>query len=304
MTCSTFCWHTEDHHFASINYVHWGAPKVWYGLPSQHAEAFDQFVKTQYSELSAQSPNGNLLADIVTMIDPRKLKAAGLPICRAIQEPGQFVVTFPRAYHAGFNVGINCAEAVNFATPFWLPFSSRVKDGRAPIVDMCDLLFRAANTLLDESTMNTEYMAQLYHDNEDSSIEKIVHMFIAQFEQLLQKGIKMEGLCLTAVRSHETPQQTRTLKTRRCEKSIRCSFCKEYAILSCLRCVSCSNVCCASAECLHSLQSHGCTLSNDEKKEVNTHTVCKKTHDIVICYVRKASQFTVMLNSLRCVNFD
>ena len=37
-----------------------------------------------------------------------------IPIYKARQAAGEFVVTFPQAYHCGFNSGWNVAEAVNF----------------------------------------------------------------------------------------------------------------------------------------------------------------------------------------------
>ena len=35
-------WHTEDHWTPSINYLHWGEPKTWYGIPSKYAEKAEE----------------------------------------------------------------------------------------------------------------------------------------------------------------------------------------------------------------------------------------------------------------------
>ncbi len=59
------------------------------------------------------------------MIAPSRLLAESIPVSHAVQRPGEFIVTFPRGYHWGFNQGFNCAEAVNFATEDWLPIGMR-----------------------------------------------------------------------------------------------------------------------------------------------------------------------------------
>ena len=58
------------------------------------------------------------------MVSPAELIKRGVPVSRLVHRAGSFAITFPNAYHAGFNTGFNCAEAVNFGPPDWLPAGS------------------------------------------------------------------------------------------------------------------------------------------------------------------------------------
>ncbi|XP_050314054.1 lysine-specific demethylase lid [Anthonomus grandis grandis] len=118
MCFATFCWHNEDHWSYSINYLHWGEAKTWYGVPGSKAETFEETMKSAAPELFHSQPD--LLHQLVTIMNPNILMGAGVPVYRTDQHAGEFVVTFPRAYHAGFNQGYNFAEAVNFAPADWL----------------------------------------------------------------------------------------------------------------------------------------------------------------------------------------
>ncbi|CAN4081939.1 unnamed protein product [Withania somnifera] len=118
MCFSSFCWHVEDHHLYSLNYMHWGEPKIWYGVPGSHASALEDAMRKHLPDLFEEQPD--LLHQLVTQLSPSVLKSEGVPVYRAVQKPGEFVLTFPRAYHAGFNCGFNCAEAVNLGPVDWL----------------------------------------------------------------------------------------------------------------------------------------------------------------------------------------
>ena len=59
------------------------------------------------------------------------------------------MLTFPRAYHSGFNCGFNCAEAVNVAPVDWLPHGQTAielyrKQGRRTSISHDKLLLGAA----------------------------------------------------------------------------------------------------------------------------------------------------------------
>jgi hypothetical protein len=117
---SAFAWHTEDHFSPSINYMHTGAPKQWYGVPGDAATKLEEVLRKVAPEVVADQPD--LVFQLVTVLSPAALVAAGVPVYSIVQNPGEFVVTSPAAYHSGFNYGFNIAEAVNFLPADWLPY--------------------------------------------------------------------------------------------------------------------------------------------------------------------------------------
>ncbi|XP_074567076.1 lysine-specific demethylase JMJ703-like [Curcuma longa] len=119
MCFSSFCWHVEDHHLYSLNYMHWGAPKIWYGVAGKDALKLEAAMKKHLPDLFEEQPD--LLHNLVTQFSPSLLRLEGVPVHRCVQNEGEFILTFPRAYHSGFNCGFNCAEAVNVAPVDWLP---------------------------------------------------------------------------------------------------------------------------------------------------------------------------------------
>jgi [histone H3]-trimethyl-L-lysine4 demethylase len=84
--------------------VHWGATKTWYGIPGDYADPFESAMKQEAPDLFDAQPD--LLFQLVTLMSPDRLKQNGVPVYACDQRPGEFVVTFPKAYHAGFNHGV------------------------------------------------------------------------------------------------------------------------------------------------------------------------------------------------------
>lgn len=78
MVFSAFCWHIEDHWSYSINYLHWGEPKTWYGVPSLAAEHLEEVMKRLTPELFDSQPD--LLHQLVTLMNPNTLMSHGVPV--------------------------------------------------------------------------------------------------------------------------------------------------------------------------------------------------------------------------------
>ncbi|KAF7203799.1 lysine-specific demethylase 4A isoform X1 [Nothobranchius furzeri] len=120
---SAFAWHTEDMDLYSINYLHYGEPKSWYVVPPEHGKRLERLAKGFFPG-NAQNCEA-FLRHKMTLISPSILKKFSVPFQKVTQEAGQFIITFPFAYHAGFNHGFNCAESTNFATHRWIDYGKQ-----------------------------------------------------------------------------------------------------------------------------------------------------------------------------------
>lgn len=153
MMFSWFAWHVEDHDLHSLNYLHMGAGKTWYGVPREAAVAFEEVIRVQgYGGEVNPLVTFATLCEKTTVMSPEVLTNSGVPCCRLVQNAGEFVVTFPRAYHSGFSHGFNVGEAANIATPEWLKVAKEAAIRRAsincpPMVSHFQLLYDLALSL-------------------------------------------------------------------------------------------------------------------------------------------------------------
>uniref|UniRef100_A0AAX7VUB9 [histone H3]-trimethyl-L-lysine(4) demethylase n=1 Tax=Astatotilapia calliptera TaxID=8154 RepID=A0AAX7VUB9_ASTCA len=219
MCFSSFCWHIEDHWSYSINFLHWGEPKTWYGVPASAAEKLEAVMKKLAPELFDSQPD--LLHQLVTIMNPNVLMEHGVPVYRTNQCAGEFVVTFPRAYHSGFNQGYNFAEAVNFCTADWLPMGRQCVAHYRRLHRYCvfsheELLCKMA---ADPESLDVELAAAVYKEMQEMMDE----------ETKLRQAVQEMGVLSSELEVFElVPDDER-----------QCYKCKTTCFLSALTC-SCS----------------------------------------------------------------
>ncbi|KAG6841826.1 hypothetical protein C0991_006233 [Blastosporella zonata] len=220
MAFSTFCWHNEDHYTYSINYMHWGETKTWYGIPGDDAEKFEAAIKGEAPDLFEAQPD--LLFQLVTLMNPKRVTDAGVRVYACNQRAGEFVITFPKAYHAGFNHGFNFNEAVNFALPDWLPYGrdcvARYREHRKlPVFSHDELLV----TITQQS--HSIKTATWLHE----SLEEMTEREIAA-------RTKGRELGYPEILQEEDRQ----------DDQYQCTICKTFCYLSFMMCSCTSNVAC------------------------------------------------------------
>lgn len=133
MLFSACCWYRDPHGLPWIEYLHTGAKKIWYGIPDEHnnnfREALSKMVPRYCKNKTIWLPSDT------AMVPPELLVSNGVPLCKTVQEPGQFIIVFPKAFTSSICTGYVVSESVYFAQPSWLETAEQVfKD----IQDSCE----------------------------------------------------------------------------------------------------------------------------------------------------------------------
>lgn len=122
---ASFAWHVEDMDLFSINYIHFGAPKFWYAIPQGRAGALEQTMRSYFPKDGRQC--SQFLRHKSYLASATLLAQSSCRPNHCVQHAGEIIITYPLGYHAGFNLGLNCAESVNFALDSWISKGIKAK---------------------------------------------------------------------------------------------------------------------------------------------------------------------------------
>ncbi|KAG8303400.1 Jumonji and AT-rich interaction domain containing 2, variant 2 [Homalodisca vitripennis] len=118
MLFSACCWYRDPHGLPWIEYLHTGASKIWYGIPDSSSAQFRSAVMSLVPRLCRDKTLW--LASDTAMVPPPLLVERGVSLSRIVQDPGQFIIVFPKAFTSSVCTGYLVSESVYFAQPSWL----------------------------------------------------------------------------------------------------------------------------------------------------------------------------------------
>ncbi len=123
-----------------------------YVIPPSYGKRFENFAASRFPGLARRCPA--FLRHKMTLIAPSLLIKQSIPYSKVTQYENEFIITFPYAYHSGFNYGFNCAESTNFALERWIEY------GKHSVQCAC----RHDMVKIGMDRFVLKYQPELYHD--------------------------------------------------------------------------------------------------------------------------------------------
>ncbi len=98
MWASAFAAHTEDLNLLSINYLHAGSPKYWYGIAQEDSKRFESLAQSHF--VGRASECSEFLRHKRCLLSPTILRKAGIKFTTCVQRPGDASECFTPSWHA------------------------------------------------------------------------------------------------------------------------------------------------------------------------------------------------------------
>ncbi|XP_067203813.1 protein Jumonji [Linepithema humile] len=259
MLFSACCWYRDPHGLPWIEYLHTGAKKIWYGIPDEYnnnfREALSKMVPRYCKNKTIWLPSDT------AMVPPELLVNNGVPLCQTVQEPGQFIIVFPKAFTSSICTGYVVSESVYFAQPSWLETAEQVfKD----IQDSCEPSIFSFERLLFNIINDTRFHIDI--------LKQILPSVIKIREKELDYRKQLENVGLTNRERLPLPDSGKGKKGKRVKEDdgdFECETCRANLFVSLVNNSQDDSVYCLP----HALQ-----LFN-RKKQVLKHCTLMYTYD-------------------------
>ncbi|XP_071443739.1 uncharacterized protein Jarid2 [Hetaerina americana] len=195
MLFTTCCWYRDPHGLPWVEYLHTGASKIWYGIPHSQSDAF----RTALTKLVPRYCKNKTiwLPSDTAMIPPNMLVKNGVSLCRTVQEPGQFILVFPRAFTSSICTGYLVSESVYFSQPGWLSTAEEVfkdiKDSCEPSMFSLErFLFRIATDPKSHVDVLKQVLPMIFRirENELERRKQLSSIGLKLCERLPQQPVK------------------------------------------------------------------------------------------------------------------
>jgi hypothetical protein len=157
------------------------------------------------------------------LFNPLLALSKGIKVHKCLQNPGEFVITLAKSYHAGFNMGFNCAEAVNFATKSWINLGMKAKscDCQSGSVKV-DMNYFLGN-LVKKKKIEKKEIKSLDKDDKLFSKQKKIKTIVSKsktrqtndISEVNEASNKNEDLFLKKKRKSNSNNKSRTTCSRR-----------------------------------------------------------------------------------------
>lgn len=172
-------WRSETHGFHTISYLHSGAEKIWYVIPSESTLLFEKLNRKSNTEFS--------------FLTPDFLLQKSCKVKRCTQKEGQYIVIEPGCYYCTLSTGYSLSETVCFASMAWFASENfkKHKITENDFVRIKALLnysveeSRATNSTHDNRTKRAEQIKTLL-----DKINELHGIVLETLEKLDQNDIK------------------------------------------------------------------------------------------------------------------